>query len=289
MPIRVGRNNKKPVAHKSLDRVRGRAMAKIEVSGQHYVDDFNPGGWGHPHYHRLPEFGWDLAMFDTAKKYREAGYKLLGLWEPAGIYYELPDDKMGYFNYKIQEGSWNDRMRLSWRDFLAKLRGIDMEPVFYFNAQRDYDTIVEDMAWMRGALGLNIFGLDAFSWDVQQTPNIARKVIEAIRADSRTEDATLITEGQLPVSLDGADRVFFLQHLAQLELARGGPGKRASDDANLTRVLPTVDDGMVKGCVRFIDCQGSDWEDGDLEEVYSFIRAMGCQPCDWREAPLPWK
>lgn len=295
-PVRVGRNNKKPVAHKSLDRLRGKAMAKVEVSGQHYVKpDENPMGWGHPHYTRLPEFGWELSLYDVAKRYRINGYELLGLWEPAGIYYGLPDDKMGYFNFDIQNKAWNDRMRMTWRDLLHKLRAIGMEPVFYFNAQRNsYETLVEDMAWMRGALGLNIFGLDALSWDILHDPKGCRGLISKIREDSRTADATLITEGQLPISLSEDDRTFFLQHLAQLELARGGKNpdgsyKRAANDTNLTRILPAVDDALVRGCVRFVDLQGSDWAEGDVDDVYSFIRAMGCQPCDWRDSPGDWK
>jgi len=294
-PIRVGRNNPKPTpCHKSLDRVRNKAMAMVEVSAAHYVDEKNERGWGYPHYTDLPEFGWDLALFDYVSKRREAGYKLLGLWEPGGIYYPKTNENMGYFNYNISAKTWTKKMVLSWTDpkhggFLAKLRDIDMEPMFYFNANENLDRLVDDVAWVRSALGVHIFGLDAFSWIVHTDVNKATAVINALRADSRTEDATFITEGQLPLALSDADRRFFLTNLAQLELARGGKDKKASDDTNLTRILPVVDDGLVKNPVRFVMCHGSDWQAGDLENVYQFMRASGCQPCDWRDAPLDWK
>lgn len=296
MPIRVGRNNQKPSVHKSLDLFRNKPMAVVEVSGVHYTknpdgtpNEKNPQGWGDPHYLNLPEFGWDSALFDHARKMRDAGYRILGLWEPGSVYYPTTQENMGYFNFGIVQKCWTPTMIKTWRGFLAKLRSIDMEPMFYFNANSDFTRLVDDLAWCRSALGVHAFGLDAFSYIVKTNIKSARAVIQAIRDKPETEDVSLLTEGQLPVDLSDDDRRFFLTNMAQLELARGGPDKSAADDVNLTRILPAVDDALVKGAVRYVYCHGSQWKQGDREDVYQFMRASGCIPADSVAPLLEWK
>jgi len=287
--LRVGRNNQKPSVHKSLDFFRNKPMAVVEVSGAHYVKADNPHGWGDPHYLKLPEFGWDSALYDHAKKMAEAGYKILGLWEPGSIYYPTNQENMGYFNFGIVQKNWTPIMIRSWRDFLAKVRALGMDVMFYFNANSDFSRIVDDLAWCRSALGVHAFGLDAFSYIVKTDTKAATAMVNAIRADERIHDIALLTEGQLPVELSDDDRRFFLLNMAQLELARGGPEKSAADDVNLTRILPAVDDALVKGAVRYVYCHGSNWKAGDRASVYQFMQASGCVPADSAATLLEWK
>lgn len=282
------------VAHETQQRVDDEPLAFIEISAAHYVSPENPKGWGDPHYGRLEREGWDV-LLPWAIQHRTAGYRVAAMWEPSGQYAGL-GECMAWCSADRVRDNWSEKMRLSWPPFVAKLRAMGMEPMWYIGCAGDHAaTMVEDLAFAR-QMGVSIVGLDAFSWLVETDLPTAKRLINEIRADPRTKDLTLITEGWLPKSLKngqplaGADRALFLRHMAQLSLARGGGETLAALDPNWDAMsgLP-MDQKIVKGCVGIVLLHGSMWKASDEAEVYAKARELGLVPCDYRVPLGAWR
>ena len=274
-------------AHESQGRING-DIGFVEVSAAHYVSADNPKGWGYPHFSAIERDGWTTPeLLKYAKLQRSQGKKILALWEPSCQTPGLGECMAWASPADIKE-CWTDQMRLTWPRFVAELRAGGMEPMWYVGcAGKHASTIVEDLAFIR-SMGVWIVGLDAFSWMVHEDPAGAEAVITALRADPRTKDLTLVTEGWLPVELEGARRAFFLRHLVQMDLARGGDGKAAIDDPNWARMKGIeMDRRIVVGCRGVVVMQGANWKPGDLESNYAQAEALGLSVCDWRERPKP--
>ena len=281
------------VAHASQARIDG-DLAFVEISAAHYVSVDNPKGWGYPHYLSIETEGWTnpklMELVRAAGKVGD-GKKILAMWEPSGQYPGL-GDCMAWMNPTLARENWSEPMRLSWQRFLAELRASGMEPMWYLGcAGKNASAIVEDLAFAK-SMGVQIIGLDAFSWVVYTDPNEAQRIITDIRADPRTKDLTLITEGWLPTVLQngqplgGAQRAFFLRHLVQLDLARGSKDSRAIADTNWTRMesLP-LDQKIVKGCRGIVLMHGSEWQSADLAACYHKAESLGLYVADYRSKP----
>lgn len=277
------------VAHVSQERING-DIAFVEISAAHYVSDRNPKGWGHPHYSAIEREGFItpaiIALLDEAAR---DGKTIFAMWEPSCQHDpgQLAQTQcMAWMNAELAARCWSPIMQDTWPMLLTELSARNMRPMWYLGcAGHHLSTIVDDLAFAK-AMGVDIIGLDAFSWTVHVDPPRAQKVVEAIRADPRTKDLTLVTEGWLPVELKGPQRAFFLRHLVQLDLARGGTGKLAASDSNWTRMdgLP-LDQKIVKGCRGIVLMHGSNWESGDLEATYDRAAAAGLFVCDYRAKP----
>ena len=273
------------VAHASQERING-DLAYIEISAAHYVSADNPKGWGHPHYLDIEKLGWtNPKLVEYVHTAGKDGKKILAMWEPSGQYADLADC-MAWMNVTLARENWSEPMRLTWQMFLAEVRMAGLEPMWYLGcAGKNSSAIVEDLAFAK-SMGVQIIGLDAFSWIVHTDLAEAERIITSIRADPRTKDMTLITEGWLPVELEGAKRAFFLRHLVQLDLARGGQGKLAANDTNWDRMnsLP-LDQKIITGCRGIVLMHGSNWEAGDLEATYARATAAGLYVADYRSRP----
>ncbi len=284
LPTKVGNQN---TAHVSQGRVDG-DLAFVEISAAHYVSDANPKGWGYPHYLSIETMGWtNPKLMELVRAAGKGGdnKKILAMWEPSGQYAGL-DDCMAWMNPTLARENWSEPMRLSWQRFLAEVRAAGLEPMWYLGcAGKNASAIVEDLAFAK-SMGVQIIGLDAFSWVVHTDPAEAQRIITDIRADPRTKDLTLITEGWLPVELKGPQRAFFLRHLVQLDLARGGQGKLAVMDTNWDRMeLLSRDQKIIKGCRGIVLMHGSNWEAGDLEATYLRAASVGLYVADYRSKP----
>jgi len=275
-------------AHVSQQRIDG-PIGFLEVSAAHYVSDQNPKGWGYPHFGAIEADGWVTPkLLAYVKEQRAQGKKILALWEPSCQTPGLGECMAWASPADIRE-CWTDQMRLTWPRFVAELRASGMQPMWYVGcAGKHASTIVEDLAFIR-SMGVWIVGLDAFSWMVHEDPAGAEAVITALRADARTKDLTLVTEGWLPIELEGARRAFFLRHLVQLDLARGGNDKLAAMDPNWDAQrmggLP-YDQSIVRGCRGVVVMQGANWKTGDLEACYAKAEQLGLYVCDWRPKPV---
>ena len=283
------------VAHASQARVDG-DLAFVEISAAHYLSDLNPKGWGYPHYSSIETSGWaNPELLKLVRAAGKAGDKktILAMWEPSGQYDGLGETKcMAWMDATLARENWSEPMRLTWQRFLAEVRASGMQPMWYLGcAGHHLDTIVEDLAFAK-SMGVQIIGLDAFSWVVHTEPAKAQAAIEAIRADPRTKDLTLITEGWLPTALQNgqplekAQRAFFLRHLVQLDLARGGAGKLAVMDENWDRMDGLkLDQKIIKGCRGIVLMHGSNWVSGDLEATYLRAASAGLYVADYRSKP----
>lgn len=278
----------KNTAHASLDRLRGKPIAKIEISASWYCSNSNPKGWGHPHYGKLEAEGF-TCLHSHWQTMANAGYRVAAMWEPSGWYSGAVG--MGWCNEKLLQSNWSDKMRLSWQKHLAWLRSIGMDPMWYLGKAPDHlDNIVEDLAFIRKAMGVAIVGLDNFEWLIETDIAKATEVISAIRSDERTKDMTLANEGMLLPSLTGPNRAFFLRHMAHFELARGSKGAKAIEDPNWKKLETAPSDRkLVKGAVHIVEMHGSEWQTGDLEACYAKTKRLGLVPCDHRTPIGAWQ
>ena len=285
------------VAHVSQQRVDDEPIAFVEVSAARFVGDENPRGCAWPHGVKLETDGWGVLLPDLLSK-RAAGYRVAALWEPGlqSTDYGDPADCMAWISRERVQKNWSEAMRLSWPRFVAELRAAGMEPMWYIGcAGAHVDTMVEDLAFC-SEMGLRIVGLDAFSWLVETDLPTAKRLINEVRADPRTKDLTLITEGWLPKRLKngeplgGADRALFLRHMAQMSLARGSENTLAAMDPNWEAMsgLP-MDQKIVPVCVGIVVMHGANWKPVDLEACYARAKQLGLVPCDYRVPLGKWK
>lgn len=274
------------VAHESQARIDG-ALEFIEVSAGHYVSGDNPKGFGDPHYTAIERDGWITPrLLERVRGAARNGKTIVALWEPSCQYAGNLPGCMAWAGPSQIAACWSQAMLDTWPMFLSECRSLGMEPMWYIGcAGAHTDTMVEDLAFIAG-MGVRIVGLDAFSYLVETNEPEAERCINAIRADPRTKNLTLITEGWLPRTLTGAKRAFFLRHMVQLELARGGSDKLAANDSNWSAMdgLP-LDQQIVRGCRGIVLMHGSNWQAGDLEANYRRAEAAGLYVCDYRAKP----
>lgn len=279
----------KNTAHESLDRLRGKPIAKIELSAARFVTNDNPQGFGHPHYTRLRDEGF-ACLRQHWQQAACAGYKVAAMWEPKGR--EPSDGAMGWVTEKGLQNNWSDAMRLSWQVELATMRAMGLEPMWYLGESYRYlDTIVDDLAFV-ARMGVRIVGLDAFEmlFDTPADIATATDAIQKLRTDKRTKNLTLVMEGAMKPTVTGATRANFLRNMAQLELARGSKDTLASLDPNWKKLeTAPADRKLIKGSVHIVEMHGSEWSPADLSKCYAKVKTLGLVPCDSRIPLENWK
>lgn len=284
-------------AHESQRRINGPWLF-VAVSAGMFQSD-NPRGWSWEWGRLIETRGWDIVWEKAIEPRLGDGFEGVWLWEPTGQWLGI-GSCMAWISEKTLRTGWSPKMFETWPEFKAKcakhglslalysgcavspnvgdsIVGATRHPPF---SQSDVSLWVEGCTTVR-RLGVEIIGLDAFSWLIHLDPAFARAVIEAIRADPYTKNMTLVTEGWLPTkaangsTISPVDRQFFLQHLVCMELARGGNGVDPMQDRNWGNIRTIDELALVPGRRGLILLHGSNFTRPQVDHVRRHTADLG--------------
>lgn len=313
-------------AHHSQLRIGGRPFFPLEVSAKRFISESNPRGWGWPHFTKLADEGWP-AVEGIILPAVESGSDPM-LWEISGQWPGIGGE-MAWVSGKTIADGWTPIMKKTWPAFRAKVEALGGRIALYSGcggcpnigstlnprttwtmptgkdfALGDEKHWVEAMAEIRAELGVETVIWDYFSALAADNPDLACRIMRAIRADPRTSEMTIGTEGWLPGvgSLNSSGAVSALtlaqlqtlvENLVQLEMARKSSG--GALDPNMDRVTDPAQRALVSGYRFIVYLHGSEWTDLMRTGVYDRIKSENDKrggvvgvPCD-AVIPAAWR
>jgi len=295
------------LAHSSQKIINGPAFF-CEISQGRFVDNSNPRGWAWPHSLSIETEGW-WALMETVEQAAETGYKSILLWEPTGQWVGI-GDCMAWFSKKTANDGFNATMRKSFKPFIRSVKRLGMKVGVYSGCASSpnigstlfpnrIDPPYADAQithWVEAAKycvesGIDILGLDAFSWLMHIDPVFTEKVVRAVR--TACPNLCLITEGWVaseaksPAVLSVSTRQYLISQLVNLDLVRAGTDP--TKDENWLRIKEQEELTLVPDRRGLMLLHGWPWTKEQELAVYTKINSYkNIYPCDWR-IPLNWK